>query len=169
MFNWAIFRKWRRSSPDLSSQDPQQRIAAMNEGKVGQNGLRRLAVSDAVVQVRAAAAKRLLDLVILRQILEQESSEDVVAAARARYRQLLSGGDELDLTYRLAAVQACNDRQILAHVARSAREADLRQAALLRVDSREVLMEISRHDPSEPVRRAADEQLAQLRAQRKVL
>lgn len=169
MFDWAILRKWRCSPSNIASDDPQQRIAAINEGKAGQNGLRRLAVSDTVERVRAAAAKRLIDLVILRQILEQESSEDVVAAARARYRQLLSGGDELELSYRLAAVQACNDRQILAHVARSAREADLRQAALLRVDSREVLLEISRHDPSEQVCRAADEQLAQLRAQRKLL
>lgn len=142
---------------------------AINRGDLGQNGLRRLAIHDPAERVRAAAAKRLLDLVLLRQILEKEPSADVVAAARARYRQLLSGGDELVLEYRLAAVQACNDQQILAHVARSAREEVLRQAALPLVDNRQVLAEVAQHDPSEQVRRAADEQLARLRAQRKTL
>lgn len=169
MFDWGFLRKWRRSLPQADSADPEQRVAAINQGDVGQNTLRRMVVHDQADRVRVAATKRLLDLVVLRQILEQEASADVAAAARARYRQLLSGGDELALEYRLAAVQACNDRQILAHVARSAREEVLRRAALSRVNDRQVLAEVAQHDPSEPVRRAADAQLARLRAQRKSL
>lgn len=169
MFSWGFLRKWRRSGPQIDSKDPNQRVLAINQGEVGQNALRRLATHDPSDRARAAAAKRLSDLVLLRQLLEQEVSANVAAAARARYRQLLSGGDELALEYRLAAVQACNDQQILAHVARSAREAVLRQAALPRVDNRQVLAEVAQHDPSEQVRRAADDQLARLRAQRKSL
>ena len=169
MFNWNLLRRWRGGWSQTSDEDPEQRIVAINRGDLGQNGLRRLAVHDENERVRAAAAKRLLDLVLLRRILEKEPSADVVSAARSRYRQLLSGGDELAFEYRLAAVRACTDRQILAHVARSAREEVLRQAALPLVDNRQVLAEVAQHDPSERVRRAAGEQLARLRAQRKSL
>lgn len=164
MFNWDLLWKGWRLKSQAASEAPEQRLAAINQGNIGQNGLRRLVVHDESSRVRAAAAKRLLDLVLLRQVLEQDPAGDVVAAARARYRQLLAGGDSLSLDYRLAAVRACNDRQILAHVARSAREDVLRAAVLPRLTNLQVLAEVAQHDPSEGIRRAADDHLAKLRA-----
>ncbi|TVO61093.1 hypothetical protein [Spiribacter vilamensis] len=110
--------------------------------------------------VRQAAVGRLHDLVILRSVLERDRDASVREAARARYRQLLAGGDMLDIGYRRAALQACSDHQIIAHVARSAREPCLRHLAIGRIREPRLLDEIRQHDIDATVRAAADERLA---------
>jgi len=130
---------------------------------VGHNALRRIVTHDPDRGVRCAAIRRLRDLIILRQVCEAEGDEVVRDAARVRYRQLLAGGDTLDLDYRHAALGACSDAQIIAHVARSAREPSLRVAALGLIDERGLLEEICRHDRDADVRAAAADRLASFR------
>ena len=147
----------RRPRADIHAEDPDGRQAAIDAGEAGQCALRRIVRRDPDAGVRNAAVRRLHDLVVLRQVLEQESDETVRETARVRYRQLLAGGDTLDINYRRAALAACPDRQIIAHVARSAREPALRLAALARVDEPGLLEEVRDHDPDATVRaRAAD-------------
>lgn len=145
----------RRPPNDIHATDPGSRRAAIEAAEVGHNALRRVVTHDPDVGVRYAAIRRLYDLVILRRVLEQDAAEQVREAARVRYRQLLAGGDMLDLHYRHAALRACPDAQIIAHVARSAREPSLRCTATERVDDPGLLDEIHRHDPDPAVRAAA--------------
>ncbi len=144
-------RFWRGPSHDMNAAEPAERRAAIQADQVGQNALRRLAQTDADASVREAAVKRLLDLIVLRRVLETDAERRVQEAARVRYRQLLAGGDTLALRYRLAALAVCADAQILAHVARSAREERLRLAALERISDCRLIDEIITHDLSPAV------------------
>jgi hypothetical protein len=150
----------RAPRPDVHAPDPAARRSAIEARAVGHNALRRLVTHDPDRGVRCAAVRRLQDLVMLRQICEAEGDEAVRDAARVRYRQLLAGGDTLDLDYRHAALRACSDAQIIAHVARSAREPSLRAAAVGLIDECGLLQEIHRHDPDADVRAAAADRLA---------
>ena len=150
----------RRSRPDIHDTDPACRRAAIDAAEVGHNALRRVVTTDPDSAVRYAAVRRLHDLVILRSVLEHDGDESVREAARVRYRQLLAGGDTLDLAYRRAALKACPDHQIIAHVARSARESCLRCVAIGRIDEPRLLDEIRQHDIDATVRAAAEERLA---------
>lgn len=155
----------RRPRPDIHDSAPAGRRAAINAGAVGHNALRRVVTADPDSRVRSTAVGRLHDLVILRSVLEGDPDESVREAARVRYRQLLAGGDTLDLDYRRAALEACPDTQIIAHVARSAREPLLRRVAIGRIHEPRLLDEIRHHDTDPTVRAAAAERLA-LEAQR---
>ena len=150
----------RRPQPDIRDTNPACRRAAIDAAEVGHNALRRVVTTDPDSGVRYAAARRLHDLVILRSVLERDDDESVREAARVRYRQLLAGGDTLDLGYRRAALLACSDHQIIAHVARSARESCLRRVAIGRIHEPRLLDEIRRHDIDATVRAAAEERLA---------
>lgn len=152
----------RPARPDIHARDPVRREAAVNAGEAGQSALRRMVTRDPDPRVRNAAIRRLRDLVVLRQVIEHEGDETVRETARVRYRHLLSGGDTLDMGYRCAALAACPDRQIIAHVARSAREPTLRIAALARITEPALLDEVRCHDPDESVRASAGERLRQL-------
>ncbi|MEX0372174.1 hypothetical protein [Spiribacter roseus] len=154
----------RNPRPDIHAPDPASRRAAIDAAVVGHNALRRVVTHDPDRGVRCAAIRRLQDLIILRQVCESESDEVVREAARVRYRQLLSGGDTLDIGYRHAALKACSDAQIIAHVARSAREPSLRRAALGLIDEWGLLEEIRCHDPDPTVRSAAADRLINLRS-----
>ncbi|MDR9454791.1 MAG: hypothetical protein RI514_03700 [Spiribacter sp.] len=153
---------WHRRKPDIHAKDPALRRAAISADLAGQNALRRLLAADPDAGVREAAARRLSDLVLLRQALESDADERVREAARARYRQLLAGGDDLNLDYRLAALAACCNGQIIAHVARSAREPVLREAAIPRLTDRQLLGEVAAHDENASVRASAEQRLRAL-------
>jgi len=153
---------WHRRKPDIHAKDPALRRAAISADLAGLNTLRRLVAADPDASVREAAARRLSDLVLLRQTFELDADERVREAARARYRQLLAGGDDLDLDYRLAALSACRNGQIIAHVARSAREPVLREAAVSRLTDRPLLGEVAAHDEEASVRTCAKQRLEAL-------
>lgn len=112
--------------------------------------------------VRSAAAKRLNNLVVLRATYESDRDRGVRETARARYRHLLAGGDALDLAHRRAALHACHDAQIVAHVARSAREPELRALAIERIDEPALLREVCAHDPDPSIVEQARGRLAWL-------
>ena len=155
----------RQSRADIHAAEPAARARAVAAGEAGECALRRLVARDPDAGVRQAAVRRLQDLVILRQVFETDADAAVRETARARYRQLLAGGDRLAFSYRRAALQACPDHQIIAHVARSAREPALRMAALGRVDEAGLLAEVHAHDPVARVRARAAERLRELAAE----
>jgi hypothetical protein len=156
----------REKTPDITAADPACRRAAVEAGLVGQNVLRRLLHHDSDASVRAAAARRLQDLVLLRTALEQDPDRGVRESARSRYRQLLAGGDILAMHYRQSALRACQDSQIIAHVARSAREPSLRTLAVARLDDIQLLSEVAEHDTSPAVRAEAAARLDRLSCKR---
>lgn len=96
------------------------------------------------------------DLPRLDRLRRYARDRDVRQRADARYRALLVGGDaSLRLDARVAAVAACTDSAVLAYVARSAREESVRRAAVDRLDSERVLMEVALNDPIARLRRHA--------------
>ncbi|QIT54941.1 hypothetical protein HC341_06765 [Aquisalimonas sp. 2447] len=96
------------------------------------------------------------DLARLDRLRRHARDRDTRQRADARYRALLVGGDaSLRLEDRVAAVQVCTDDAVLAYVARSAREEIVRRAALDRLDSDRVLMEVALNDPIARLRRRA--------------
>ncbi len=96
------------------------------------------------------------DLGRLQRLRMHARDRDERERADARYRALLVGGDaSLSLETRQRAVEACPDAAVLAYVARSAREEVLRRAAVERIDSDRVLMEVALNDPITRMRRYA--------------
>ncbi|MEX0872156.1 MAG: hypothetical protein WDZ65_10050, partial [Aquisalimonadaceae bacterium] len=89
------------------------------------------ACADADPAVRLAAVRRLSDLGRLLQLRRDDTDDRVREAAAERLRMLFIGGDgSLTMAQRLAGLQACTDATLLAHVARRAREAELRLVAV---------------------------------------
>lgn len=103
-----------------------------------------------------AAIHRCSDLDRLDRLRRYARDPAVRQTADARYRGLLVGGDaSLGVAARVAGVEGCSDVQVLAYVARSAREESVRRAAMERVGSDRVLMEIALNDPVARLRRRA--------------
>lgn len=101
------------------------------------------------------------DLSRLDRLRHYAQDRDVRQRADARYRALLVGGDaSLRLDHRIKGVQACTDGAVLAYVARSAREEQIRRAAVERLDSDRVLMEVALNDPIARLRRYAVTRMA---------
>jgi len=156
-----LFERLRRLR--LRARDPAARRAAVvraDAAGAGSATLREMVLQDPDVSVRAAAVKRLDELALLRGCYEDDSDALVRETARARYRQLLAGGGDLDLAARLAELDRCADGQILAHVARSGREEALRSAALERISDPGVLEETALQDARARLRQQAVQRLA---------
>lgn len=96
------------------------------------------------------------DLARLDRLRRHAQDRDTRQRADARYRALLVGGDvSLRVNDRIGAVEVCTDEAVLAYVARSAREEVVRRAALDRLRSDRVLMEVALNDPIARLRRHA--------------
>lgn len=155
-----LFRRLRRLR--LQARDPSARRAAVVRADATGDGgatLRQMVLHDPDVSVRAAAVKRLNELALLRQCYEGDADALVRETARARYRQLLAGGGDIDLAARRMELGHCSDGQILAHVARSGREEPLRGAALERVTDPGVLEEAALQDSRRRLRQQAVQRL----------
>jgi hypothetical protein len=159
--------RWQHSNPQvrrqallrLSSQDPEEHAI-----------LQRLAAEDTDAEVRKAAVKHVSDLAFLRQRAETDPNAGAREVASARYRQLLAGGCETsDLDARLAELSTCNDEIVLGYVARRAREAELRLAALDRLQSASVFEEVAIHDAAPRVRQAAVARLTETASLERVI
>ncbi len=148
--------RWQHSDPAVR----REAVARLDVEDPEQAGtLARLAVEDDDPGVRATAIRRVHDLSLLQRRIDEDQAATVRESARARYCQLLAGGDRLDESTRQAAISGCDDAQVIAHVARNAREETLRTAALERVRDSGVLAEAALHDPVARVRRYALERI----------
>ncbi|HYN79520.1 MAG TPA: DUF349 domain-containing protein [Lamprocystis sp. (in: g-proteobacteria)] len=107
--------------------------------------------------VRLDAVRRLASPVHLRDLLATDGDLDLREIAFARYRNLLSGADQADLTLelRLTEITQVQDPRTLEHLAREGQEPEVRRAAIDRIGSQAVLVDCASHDPLSANRAAA--------------
>ena len=98
--------------------------------------------------VRRDACRRMRDLALLQQIAAEDADAGVREIALGRCRNLLCGVEEPAVPSEqcLAALAELQDPRVVEHIATQAREAQVRQAAIARVDSQLVLAHCAIHD-----------------------
>jgi exonuclease SbcC len=132
--------------------------------------LGRLAREDTDAGVRLAAMKRLADPGIAQGISHDDADPAVRAQARALWLDLLTGthASAPPLSQRVRLLKAQDESELIEHIARRAREPELRRAALERVTRPALLFDRAVEDPDADIRiglveRISDEaQLARL-------
>jgi hypothetical protein len=144
------------SKPHWLSKDVATRrlaIAHDNDSDLVAN-LGRLAREDADAQVRVAAMKRLADPGIAQGIAHDDADPSARTQARALWLDLLTGthASSPPLGERLRLLRAQDDIELIEHIARRAREPELRRAALERVVRPATLFERALEDTDADVR-----------------
>ena len=116
--------------------------------------LARLAREDADAQVRLAALKRLADPGITQGVAHDDTDPLVRTQARALWLDLLAGTHARapSLAERMRLLRAQDDGELVEHIARVAREPELRRAALDRVTRSGVLFDRALHDSDVSIR-----------------
>lgn len=139
--------KWQHPNPEVRKQALQELSPA---------DVIRLARQDRSPEVRRAALERITDLEVLGQIASQDTDAQVRQAAAARHRELWSGNGlgSPALSTRIAALPAL-DGALVEFLAVHAKEAELRLAALERVEQESLLGEAALNDAAATVRFAA--------------
>ena len=121
------------------------------------------ALTSADPRVRRQACKGLHDLAVLRRIADQDDDAAVRDLATARLRHLLNG-DEPDGPDTQAAIEHLQSSpppspELCAHLAREAKDPDLRRAALNLLDAPSTLAAAAVHDPVAALRLTAARRL----------
>lgn len=118
--------------------------------------LGRLAREDPDAEVRIAALKRLADPGVAQGLAHDDADENVRRQARALWLDLLTGthASAPALAERLRLLKAQDDVELIERIARHAREAELRAAALERVSRPALLFERAVEDPDAAIRLA---------------
>ncbi|HEY5776337.1 MAG TPA: hypothetical protein VIS57_09645, partial [Xanthomonadales bacterium] len=137
--NWkqSIFKpKWQNSNADVrleavSTEQHPDLIASLLE----------IAGKDEDKRVRCAAIKRLHQLENILKLHGSETDPEVKKLLEERIRQLASSSNESrpPLEFRMQVVETTSDRDLIEHLARNAPEAELRRAALVRVERQGIL------------------------------
>ncbi len=124
--------------------------------------LGRLARGDEDAGVRLAAMKRLADPGIVQGIARDDADANVRKQARSLWFELLSGAHAASppLPDRLRLLKAQDDNELIEHLARQARETELRRAALDRVQRPALLFDRALEDADPALRLAATERIA---------
>lgn len=137
--NWKqrLFKpKWQNKSADvrLESVTTEQHPDLINS-------LVEIASTDEDKRVRCAAIKRLHQLENILMLHGKESDADVLKLLEERIHQLAASSNESrpPLELRMQVVEATSDRDLIEHMASHAPEAELRRAALARVQRQGVL------------------------------
>ncbi|MDM8547708.1 DUF349 domain-containing protein [Candidatus Venteria ishoeyi] len=140
--------KWQHSKVEVR----QQAVTALksNQGQI----LQQVATTDEAPQVRCIAVRKMTDMRLLDDIRLQTEDKTVKEAADKRYLQLLMGQktDAVDLTERLQCLQALDNAQWLETLAVSAKEPELRTAALAKVERESLCGDIAQSDPVADIR-----------------
>jgi hypothetical protein len=123
--------------------------------------LGRLAREDPDAEVRIAALKRLADPGVAQGLAHDDADENVRRQARALWLDLLTGthASAPALAERLRLLKAQDDAELIERIARHAREAELRAAALERVSRPALLFERAVEDPDAAIRLALVERI----------
>lgn len=151
------------SKPRWQSKDAAVRRAAVVDGnEAGLTGeLGRLAREDADPGVRIAAMRRLADPGLVQGMANDDADAEVRRQARALWFELMSGAHASApaLTDRLRLLKAQDDAELIEHLARRAREAELRLAALGLARRPALFFERALEDADASVRAAALERV----------
>lgn len=107
--------------------------------------------------IRRDACRRVNRLPDLRERVLSDSDAGVREIALAHYRHLLSGegGEAPSIWDRLHEVSLLADERLLGHLAREARDAEVRRAALMKLTDQDVLAACALNDPLAANRSAA--------------
>ena len=137
------------------------RLAALNGLAASDPILLRIAREDHEPQVRQQAVRRIEDLQNLLDLFYRESDEAVREACAKRLKFLLAdqGTAGLSLEQRLAFLERCEEEEFRAHVLQHASDAQLRRAVLVTVSRPSLLAEVVLNDPSADLRLAALERI----------
>jgi len=137
--NWkqTFFKpKWQSSNVDT-------RLESVSTDQTPEliNSLLEIAGNDEDKRVRCAAIKRLHQLENILKLHGSESDPEVKQLLEDRIRQLASSSHESrpPLEFRMQVIETTKDRDLIEHIAGHAPEAQLRRAALARVERQGVL------------------------------
>ncbi|MEE4379635.1 MAG: DUF349 domain-containing protein [Candidatus Competibacteraceae bacterium] len=148
--------------PKTQKNDPQARLKRLQNLPPDDPSLAEFAQQDAEPNVRCAAVERLTDFQLLQRISQTDSSLSVKEAAAARFRALLAGTTTppAPLQERLSKLPSL-DTELINHLAHHAKEAELRLAALERIEDETFLAQAAINDHTASVRLAALERVHQ--------
>lgn len=144
------------SNPRWLSKDAATRRAAVMDDADSElvANLGRLAREDADADVRLAAMKRIADPGIAQGLARDDADANVRSQARALWMDLLTGthSSAPSLSERLRLLKAQDDNDLITHIARNAREAQMRQAALDRISRPALLFDRALEDADPGIR-----------------
>ena len=123
--------------------------------------LPRIAREDADAGVRIAAARRLADPALAQRLAHDDADAAVRGDARKLWLDLIAGthAQSPSATDCLRLLGAQDDAALIEHVARTAKDTELRAAALARVTRTPLLAERATADPAPALRLAALERI----------
>jgi DNA repair protein SbcC/Rad50 len=147
--------------PKWEHPDPRARCEALGTGEVPSEVLARAAREDLDPAVRRCAVERLGDLELLATLVDTEPPGDLRETASRRQREVLAGplAGGAPLAARLQAMANAASPELCEYLAREAQVAEIRIAALERVQDTIMLCAIAVDDPVSTVRRAALERI----------
>lgn len=146
--------------PKWQHRNAQVRVVALQQLAASDPVLLQVAREDSDPSVRQQAVRRIGNLQSLFQLLADERDAAVREVCSKRLKRLLAGEEESEsLAQRLQFLGECAEEEITAYVLQHAVEAELRQAALARVNRPALLAEVVLNDPSAELRLAALERI----------
>jgi hypothetical protein len=167
--NW----KQRLFKPKWQHKDAEIRLAAVATEQDPQliNSLVEIAGNDGDSRVRCAAIKRLHQLANILPLYEKESDPVARALLEDRIRQLTTSSDESRpaLELRMQVVNSTLDRKLIEHLASHAPEAELRRAALAKVERQGLLGDCCIQDNDAENRRFAAGRITQHKTLKRVI
>lgn len=144
--------------------DPEVRRRYVEQLPPGDESIVSAAREDPHPDVRSAAVVRLGDLATLQELADSDPDEAIRARATARLQSVLAGqaGEAMSFEQRSGFLASCDDARLLAFIARSGAEPEMRKQALerlLRHDGAEslddLLCDVAAEDPISDMREAA--------------
>lgn len=116
--------------------------------------LGRIAREDDDAKIRIAAMKRLADPGIVQGVANDDQDPGARVQARTLWLDLLTGthASSPSLTERIRLLKAQDDNELIEHIARRAREPELRRAALERITRTSVLFDRALQDADPQIR-----------------
>jgi len=147
----TFLRKPRWLSKDAST----RLLGVLNDGESELiASLGRIAREDTDAKIRIAAMKRLADPGIVQGVAHDDADPGARVHARALWLDLLTGthASSPSLTERIRLLKAQDDNELIEHIARRAREPELRRAALGRITRASVLFDRALADSDAQIR-----------------
>jgi hypothetical protein len=151
------FLKPRWQHPDLGER--RRAVEALADDET--EALSTVASGDPAPALRRLALRRLVDLDLIARRAAEDEDAGVREQASRRYRELLCGTaeDAPPLAERLTRLAAAEAAEVIEAVAREGAEAELRRAAVARVQRPQVLRDVVLADPSPELRLAVLERI----------
>ncbi|MGD9264784.1 MAG: hypothetical protein PVJ71_03280, partial [Lysobacterales bacterium] len=166
---------WKQSfiKPKWQHKDAEIRLEAVSSGQEPEliTGLLDIARDDEDPRVRCAAIKRLHQLENILKLLDSEQDAAARKLLEERTRQLASstGDSRPPLAVRMQVAETTSDRDLIETLARNAPEAELRRAALAKVERQGVLGDCCINDPDAENRRFAASRITQHTSVKRVI